>query len=150
MSNVKSDRYHRDLHESNLPITSQKNGLGPHQLVSDISGLPWGIISFALDSYLFITYSPQKAQKNISISTVLSPIVSCNFVFRFALLSLCLWLSLVTSLISRRCANLRQVASCCYFTCIATLLTSSGEYLLLLVVGTIHPMIRVEFRDALP
>jgi len=70
-------------------------GTSPHQLVSDISGLPRGIILFALDSYLFITYSPQKAPKNILVSTILSPVVPCNFIFRFALLSLCLWLSLV-------------------------------------------------------
>ena len=80
--------------QSNLPITSRKIGPDPHQLVSDISGLPWGIISFALDSYLFITYNPQKTQKYLIFHCPIT-IVPCNFVFRFALLSLCPWLSLV-------------------------------------------------------
>ena len=55
MSDLKPDRQRRDLHKSNLPSTSRKIESGPHQLVSDISGLPRGIISFAIDSYLFIT-----------------------------------------------------------------------------------------------
>jgi hypothetical protein len=36
-----------------------------------------------------------------------------------------------------------------YFACIAALLTSSGEYLLLLVTGTILWSV-LEFRDVLP
>ena len=46
--------------------------------------------------FIFVHYlQSTKSPKNISISAVLSPIVPCNFVFRFALLSLCPWLSLV-------------------------------------------------------
>jgi hypothetical protein len=63
VTDLKSDRHRWDLHKSNLPVTSRKIGHVSHQLVSNILGLPWGIISFSLNSYLFVIYSPQKAQK---------------------------------------------------------------------------------------
>jgi hypothetical protein len=55
VSDLKPDRQRRDLHKSNLPVTSRKIGHVSHQLVSKLLGLPRGIFSFALDSYLFIT-----------------------------------------------------------------------------------------------
>jgi len=63
MFDLKPDRQHRDLHKSNLLVTSWKIGPQPHQLLLELLVLPRGIISFVLDSYLFITYSPQKPKK---------------------------------------------------------------------------------------
>jgi hypothetical protein len=75
---------------------------------------------FIFAHYLQSTKSP----KNSLIFTVLSPIVPCNFVFRFALLSFCLWLSLVAGF---DCVHRRSSFAPLLFLVSATILSTISK-----------------------
>jgi len=74
MSDLKPDHQRRVLQQSNLPPLPPGRSVMPYQVVSGFQVAREVLSCFSpLDSFTFITYSPQKSPKIIALSAVLPP-----------------------------------------------------------------------------